>query len=424
MISLSKITKLPDAPGVYFFKDARGKILYVGKATSLKNRVRSYFKEDLVETRGLLLTKMMEHATKVDFLQTDSVLEALIMEASLIQKYKPFHNTLGKDDKSYNFVLITKETFPRVLVIRGREIQQKYTDPNSYTALFGPFPNGGSLRIAMRIIRRIFPYRDKCVSVDQIPAGKPAQPCFNSQIGLCPGVCAGTISAKEYGRTIKHLMMFFEGRKKALLASLEKDMKKFAAQKEFEKADAVKKTVFALQHIQDVALIHKDKVVGTDGVRAENRIEAYDIAHLSGTSTVGVMVVVEDGEPNPAEYRMFKIRQAGKGDDLKSLEEVLNRRFNHPEWQFPSLIVIDGGQTHLNYAREVLKKLHVEVPVVSVVKDEKHNPKDVLGGEAHSGMIEKNREGILHANSEAHRFAITYHKKVRNKSFLGGTKLV
>jgi excinuclease ABC subunit C len=318
----------------------------------------------LVETRGLLLTKMMEHATKVDFLQTDSVLEALIMEASLIQKYKPFHNTLGKDDKSYNFVLITKETFPRVLVIRGREIQQKYTDPDSYTALFGPFPNGGALRVAMRIIRRIFPYRDRCVSVDQIPAGKALKPCFNSQIGLCPGVCAGTISEKEYRRTITHLMMFFEGRKKALLASLEKDMKKFASQKEFEKAEAVKKTVFALQHIQDVALIHKDKVVDADGIHSENRIEAYDIAHLAGTSTVGVMVVVEDGEPNPAEYRMFKIRQAGKGDDLKSLSEVLTRRFNHPEWQFPSLIVIDGGHTHLNHAREVLKKLQIDVPVM------------------------------------------------------------
>lgn len=125
MISLSKTKKLPDAPGVYFFKDARGKILYVGKATSLRNRVRSYFKGDLIETRGPLLIKMMEAATRVDFLQTDSVLEALILEASLIKKHLPFHNTAGKDDKTYNFVLITKEKFPRVLVMRGKEIEKK-----------------------------------------------------------------------------------------------------------------------------------------------------------------------------------------------------------------------------------------------------------------------------------------------------------
>lgn len=417
MIDVNKIKKLPDEPGVYLFKDKKGAILYVGKATSLRDRVKSYFSHDLFETRGELIVKMIELASRVDFIKTDSVLEALIFEASLIKKHQPYHNTKEKDDKSFNFVIITEEDFPRVLVMRGREVEKLYPESASYRAIFGPFPNGSALREAMKIIRRIFPFRDKC-----LPAGKNPKPCFNRQIGLCPGVCSGEISKKEYSQIIKHLMMFFDGKKKALLASLEKEMKSLAKEQKFEKAAQVKKTVFALKHIQDVALIRKDKVpesqngTGQFGNKQNriDRIEAYDISHFAGTSTVGVMVVVENGEPNKAEYRMFKIRQAAGNDDLKSLTEVLTRRFSHPEWSTPSLVVIDGGQTHLDRAKDVLAQLKIEIPVVSVVKDERHQPKDVLGIEAFEYANQKRAE-ILLANSEAHRFAIKYHQKVRNR---------
>ncbi len=408
---LKKAKKLPDLPGVYFFKDKKRKILYVGKATSLRDRVKSYFAKDLIETRGPLVLKMIEAATKVDFQTTDSVLEALILEVALIKKHQPFHNTKEKDDRSYNFVLITNEDFPRVLVIRGREIEKKYSNPESYRAIFGPFPNGSSLRVAMKIIRRIFPYRDKCLPATEVKesVGQHPRPCFNRQIGLCPGVCSGEITKKEYEKTIKHLTLFFEGKKKVLLASLEREMKDLAKQKQFEKAGQVKKTVFALRHIQDVALIHREKDSGQGN---SDRIEAYDISHFSGSSMVGVMVVVRDGEADPAEYRMFKIRQQEKSDDLKALTEVLTRRFSHPEWSMPSLVVVDGGKTHINHASEVLKKIGISVPVVSVVKDEKHKPREILGEES---QITKREAAILLANSEAHRFAIKYHKKVRNR---------
>lgn len=407
------IKKLPDSPGVYFFKDTAGNILYVGKATSLINRVRSYFLPNVIDTRGQLIVNMVRDAATVDFIKTDSVLEALILEASLIKKHQPPHNTRDKDDKSFSFVIITKEKFPRVLVVRGREIEKLYNDPKLIKEKYGPFPNGGALRIAMKIIRRTFPYRDnKCVPPKDVTDPK-LRPCFNYQIGLCPGVCIGKVTAQEYGKTIKHLMMFFDGKKKQLLKSLEKDMKAYAKNHEFEKADKAKRTIFALQHIQDVALIHKEDIPRHE--QSNNRLEAYDIAHLAGSSSVGVMTVLENGHSVPAEYRMFRIRQKTNGDDLKALEEVLTRRFKHPEWPYPQIIVIDGGQTHLKAAEKALGELDIRVPVVSVVKDDKHKPKDVLGDEK---IVSDNHQGILLVNSEAHRFAIKYHRKVRGKNFL------
>lgn len=416
-----KIQKLPDSPGVYKFKNEAGDIIYVGKATSLRSRVRSYFAKNLSETRGPLIIKMMSEAADVDFVQTDSVLEALILEAKLIKDHLPRANTEGKDDKSFNHVVITREKFPRVLVLRGRELERVYNNPKFAKAIYGPFPNGGSLREAMRIIRRMFPYRTKCIPVVELPPGKTPRPCFEHQIGLCPGVCTGEVTQKEYAKTIHHLMMFFDGRKKALLAALEREMKTYAKQHEFEKASRIKKTVFALQHIRDVALIKRDVETGkssenkTESGPKITRIEAYDIAHMAGKSTAGVMTVVEDGVANSAEYRMFRIRQSTAGDDLKALGEVLTRRFNHPEWRMPDVVVIDGGETHLNHAKSILAGLNVTVPAVSVVKGPDHKPKDVLGDPA---TVQNFRNSILLASSEAHRFAIKYHKNLRGKAFL------
>jgi len=417
MISLQKIKKLPDSPGVYLFKGNLSKILYVGKATSLRSRVRSYFAGNILETRGQLVEQMVSIAKKVDFIKTDTVLEALILEANLIRKHKPHHNTKDKDDKSFNTVVITDEKFPRVLIVRGREVEQCGFD-GSYVAIYGPFPNGGALREAMKIIRRIFPYRDhKCIPADDQPESKQPRPCFNKQIGLCPGICTGEISAKEYANTIKHLMTFFDGKKKQLLKNLEKEMHAFAKNKEFEKAARVKKTVFALQHIQDVALIKRDK--DRSFSEADFRIESYDVAHLSGNSTVGVMTVVVNGEATPAEYRTFRIRQNSQGDDLKALGELLTRRFSHPEWAMPALIVIDGGTTHLHFAIDFLNNLKIRIPVVSVVKNTNHTSREVLTENESSGVVAHERQAeIFLANSEAHRFAIKYHKNLRAKNFL------
>ncbi len=251
---IKKIAKFPDTPGVYLFKRA-GKILYIGKATSLRDRVKSYMSKTVFDTRSPLITKMLDNFDNIEYIKTDSVLEALVLEANLIKKYQPEANIKEKDNKSFNFVVITKEDYPRVLIVRGRELlasrKSTWTSDVQVAYTFGPFPNGSQLREAMKIIRKMFPYRDKC----QPNSGRP---CFNKQIGLCPGVCTGEVTKEEYQKQIQNIILFFEGNKKKLLKNIEEQMKSFAESHEFEKANIAKHTLFSLNHIQDIALIKSE----------------------------------------------------------------------------------------------------------------------------------------------------------------------
>ena len=401
---------LPDTPGVYYFvgpklsanslklkaKDS-GRILYIGKATSLKDRVKSYFVRDILMTRSPLIAKMLEEADKIDFIETDSVLEALILEANEIKKHQPIYNSKEKDDKSYNYVTITDEEFPKIIVTRG-------------SGTWGPYPYGSELREALKIVRKIFPFRDAKCKI----TGKA---CFNAQIGLCPGVCAGWIDKKGYKKIIHHLKLFFEGKKPQLIKSLEKEMKVLAKAEKFEEAEKVKRQIFALDHIQDIALIKKDVEASSYKLSADSfRIEAYDIAHLSGKDVVGVMTVVSlpasrqvMGELDKSQYRKFKIRM-DVNDDTKNLKEVLTRRLNHPEWPMPDLIVVDGGIAQINVAKELTR-----IPIVAVTKDEHHRAREII---PKSRILNpESRRAVLLANSEAHRFAIGYHRKLRSKGF-------
>ncbi len=395
--------KLPDTPGVYLFKKGKD-ILYIGKATSLKDRVRSYFSTDLIATRGPLLVDMVFQADKIDFIETNSVIEALILESNLIKKHQPRYNTKEKDDRSYNYVVITKEDFPRVLIVRGKELVAGNITYKTKEK-FGPFTNGTQLKEAVKIVRKIFPFRDKC-HIGQDRA------CFNYQIGLCPGTCIGAISKKDYAKTIKNIKLFFEGKKVSIIKNLEREMKDLAKKHEFEKADLAKKTIFALNHIQDVALIKSDLLSGSG--EKVLRIEAYDVAHISGTSTVGVMVVVENGQVNKNEYRKFKINNSVQ-NDIAGLSEILSRRLTHEEWRFPDVIVVDGSVAQKNIAEKILKQLELKIPVVAVTKDERHRPKMIQGV---GDIVSKYENEILLANSEAHRFAIKYHREMRGKKSL------
>lgn len=400
--AFQKKNEFPETPGVYFFLNEQDQLLYIGKATSLRDRVRSYFIQDIIETRGPKIWLMLERIASIGYMRTDSVLEALILESNLIKAEQPPYNTDAKDNKSFNHVVITKETFPRVLIVRGRDIEQKkFTDPVKY--IFGPFPAGGALREALKIVRRLFPYRDRCLP----ESGKP---CFSAQIGLCPGVCAGVLSAKEYGRTINHIRLFFEGHKSDVVKQLEREMKVRAKERRFEQAGAIKKTLFGLHHIQDMALIKDDL-----REKHAHRIEAYDVAHLSGTASVGVMVVVEESRPNKNEYRQFKLRGKHGGNDLSALEEILTRRLKHKEWTLPELIVVDGAHLQFERAEQVLREMEITIPIVGVVKDVHHKADRLIGPVA---LIERFEKEILLANTEAHRFAITFHRKRREKEFL------
>jgi len=427
---------LPETPGVYFFLDEKDEILYIGKATSLRDRVRSYLSRDLMETRGPKLVRMLAAARRVGWRGSDSVLEALIGESRLIREIQPPYNTDAKDDKSYNHVVITDETFPRVLLVRGRDLAEgKFADP--IRSLFGPFPHGGQLREAMRIVRKLFPYRDTCEPYEpttdnrqpitgngtgsfqiqnsefSIPNGKP---CFHRQIGLCPGVCTGEISAREYGKTVRHVERFFRGEKGVILRSLRREMKRASDRFDFERAAELRNRIFALEHIHDVALLGGE-VDQADSRVAAVRIEAYDVAHLGGDASVGVMTVHEGGAIDKDSYRKFRLRGEHAGDDLSALEEVLRRRAKHPEWPAPDILVVDGGLLQKGVADRVTGEggVFANVRIVGVVKNRKHQPERLIGD---GPAIADHRREILLANAEAHRFAISYHRRRRGKDFL------
>lgn len=398
--------KIPDTPGVYFFLGKRKEILYIGKATSLRNRIRSYFDGRIREKRSGLIEKMVMEAKKVEWTPTDSVLEAYILETNLIRSHKPRYNTISKDDKSFNHLIITDEEFPRVLVVRGKDITEKYSE-GEIRYHFGPFPSGSLFKEALKIIRRLFQFYDTKVPVGEekskMARGKVD---FNRQIGLYPSVQ----SKEEYQKTIRHIRLFFEGKKGQIIKELERDMKVFAKAEEFEKAEKVKRKIFALQHIQDIALIKSDSRIYRD--EKTLRIEAYDIAHLGGSDMVGVMTVLESGEVKKSDYRKFKIQTVTRSNDTAALREVLDRRLGHDEWPLPQVVVVDGSTAQKNVAEAVLKKYGLVIPVVGVVKNERHQPQRVIGPR---NVIEKHHDLILLANAEAHRFAVAFHREKRRK---------
>ena len=391
----SDVENLPGGPGVYLFKKG-ARILYIGRATSLKSRVGSYFRNDLLETRGTRLVDMVTLSESVEFYETDSVLEAIILEANLIKKHQPHYNTLEKDDKSFNYVVVTKETFPKVLVLRERELK---ANGQRLKAIFGPFPQGGIIRDGLRIIRKIFPFHDgSSIKKDQVE--------FYKQIGLTPDLSQEVVR-KNYKNNIKNIILFFQGKKERVIKNLEKDMKYFANRKEFEMAGVMRNRIFALKHIHDVSLIKREELLSKAG---NFRIEAYDVSHISGTSMAGVMTVVTDGRADKNEYRKFRIRGFDSSNDVGALEEIMKRRLGHPEWLYPSLVVVDGSTAQKRRVENLFNQLGLQIPVIAVVKNEKHKPKALLGKKE---LALKHEKEIILANAEAHRFSVAYHQYLR-----------
>jgi excinuclease ABC subunit C len=412
--------KMPDHPGVYMFRGPKQEILYIGKAASLRDRVRSYFALDIAETRSSAIAKMAATAHTLTWTETGSVLEALILEANLIKQHQPPYNIRDRDNKSFNYLVVTKEDFPRVLIVRGRDLFQKWNDAD-IKKLFGPFPEGGSLKEAVKIVRKIFPFRDTCTPCsdqktrkykDQIFVAAACKPCFNRQLALCPGVCSGEVDKKEYARYVSHITALFSGNFQGLKRQLAREMKTAVAAEKFEDAQILHRQIGALEHIRDVSLIKNDenRISSGGGVR----IEAYDTAHTGGTETVAVMTVVRDGQPVKDAYRKFKIRTS-TNDDVASLKEVLTRRLEHAEWPLPRVFVVDGGTAQLRVAQRTLKAAGVVIPIVGVVKNDAHKA-DHLIGDSHA--IKAYERDILLANAEAHRFAITWHRARRQKAAL------
>jgi excinuclease ABC subunit C len=405
----------PETPGVYIMKDAAGHILYVGKAANLRRRVSSYFERP----HDVRIQTLVGKIAGIDIEEKDTALEALIREAELIKTITPPFNVREKDDKSFLYFEVTREKFPRVLLVRGSGVAEHAAGTQGKR--FGPFTSASSAREALRILRKIFPWSTH--DADEI--GRMKRPCFNYEIGLCPGTCVGAITHEDYLKNIDRLKLFFDGKKKSIVKAIEKEMKVASKKQEFERAEALRRQMFALQHIRDTALISDNEVLvapggvrGGDGVtalRSGYRIEGYDISNISGTSAVGSMVVFEDGGPNKNEYRKFKIKSIFQPNDVGMLKEVLERRFAHasPEtkhpWPMPDLVLIDGGLAQVNTARRILLRAGLKIPTIGIVKGPQRDRNDIIG------LIPKGvrKETLIKVRDEAHRFAISYHKALR-----------
>lgn len=379
---LLKAKKMPLSSGVYLFLDKRGKALYIGRAVSLRRRVLNYFQRN-VEPR---IGEMVAQAADIKYQSTANLLEAVILEANLIKKNWPKYNIKEKDNRSFLYLVIPKTDYPRPLIIRQRELQKF---PASSAYIFGPYQSLSLLQSALKIIRRVFPY-----STCKPFSGKG---CFDYQIKLCPGLCVGEISKEDYQKNIKNIIMLLSGQKKRLLNKLKK-----------ENSDKAR----SLEHLQDVTLLTRDSVEFP--IKKINRIEGYDISHLTGKETYGAMAVFSDGQPDKTQYRLFKIKDAPANDDLRALEEMITRRLSHTEWPAPNLILIDGGKPQIDFVYKILQKKQINIPLMGISKYQ--NDKLIFAPKTKKTikeLAENIKNTLLKTRDEAHRFGLKASRRQR-----------
>ncbi|WBF08519.1 excinuclease ABC subunit UvrC [Methanothermobacter thermautotrophicus] len=511
--------KLPDATGVYIFRDRDDRVLYVGKSISIRKRVSSYFREQ----ENPRLRIMMRHLESIEYILTQNEKEALILESNLIKRYRPPYNVRLKDDKRYPFIKITDEEYPRVLIVRtiGRDSARYY----------GPFTDTGAVRRTLKLIKSLFRIRS-CRRMDG--------PCLNSQIDLCYAPCDGRISREEYQEIIEKVDLFFQGRYQEVIEVLEEEMKEASERLEFERAARIRDQIESIREVmerqhasftdsidQDIVALEKGgdtsavvvlqirdgKITGKDdfilrgsaprteileaflkqyyaiprrvpseiltqypvedGVIAEwlselrgeevkihspeggagrrllniawknasvilkqkgrirdallqlkddlklpeipRRMEGLDISNIAGESATGSVAVFIDGKPSPGSYRRYRISAQGP-DDYAMMRELVERRYSSPELRKPDLVLIDGGKGQLGAALEALKNCGVHVPVVGIAKKREEV---YLPGLSEPVDVDDGALQILrHLRDEAHRFAVKYHRTIRDRDSL------
>lgn len=416
---------LPKQPGVYFMKDAAGRVLYVGKAASLKSRVESYFGRP----HDSRIDEMVGKIARIDYQVTPTALDALLFEARIINTLKPFYNIQRRDDKSFLFVAFLREDYPKPVLLRLPEMRIARKQKKILTE-FGPFLSAASLRASLDILRKIFPWSE----CDPPRAGKTARPCFYYHLKQCPGVCVGAITKNEYKKWIYQLIAFFKGKRKEVERALEKEMNTASKALDFEKATLIRNRLHNLQHIRDVNLMKRDfyEDISTEmpskagAINAMGRIEAYDISNISGQYAVGSMVVFEHGEPKKSEYKKFKIKTVKGANDVAMIYEVLYRRFAHvpggtqESWPMPELILIDGGTAQLKSADRALANRRVHVPIISLAKGitRKGVTFVYVPDPELDRIIKEYKNLLIQLRDEAHRFAIAYYRKRHRKSLV------
>ena len=389
-------------------KDRNGRVIYIGKAKSLKKRLRSYLTRELSSKTIVLMSNVYD----IEYRLTPTESLALLLEASLVRQYKPKYNVSLRDDKSFPMVKITNEEFPAICITRKRE-----QDGAHY---FGPYTNAGLLREALKIIRKNFPFR----SCKQLPK----EECLYYRLGLSPGPCVGKINKKKYAKTIKNISLILEGKTGALIKKLFREMNLRAKTEEFEEAAKIRDQINALSAIGQSQTGFPSQFELEDLknllklTKLPERIEAFDISDIYGKEATGSMVSFYRGMPDKNNYRRFRIKTVEKIDDYKMLSEVVGRRYFRlieEKLPLPDLILIDGGRSHLLTAQKELQALGIEIPLVSIAKEQEniYTKDKVRPIKLSSDTLALNL--IRRIRNEAHRFAVSYHHILRRKKVIG-----
>lgn len=417
-------------------------MLYVGKARDLRSRLSSYWRKNA----GTKVTSLLAEADRVEWRELESEIDALIKEAEYIKNHIPKYNIVLRDDKSYFYAAITREAFPKIFITHS-SFTQKQTARSSKTIAYhiGPFTSGAALKSVLHFLRKIFPY---CTCF------KPhKRPCLNTEIGRCLGYCCifmnnesrimnheWEIKKEEYKKNIQDIIGILNGKKKRIIVQLKKEMKEAAKNQQFEKAALRRNQIEGLKNIflhtttldrqkvlrtkRNWAHIEKTLQTALETANTLKRVEGYDISNISGTEATGSMVVFVNGYPKKSEYRKFKIKTVLGPNDSAMMQEVLQRRLQHPEWQYPDVILIDGGKPQLSVALSALntaqKELGVakEIMIVGLAKREEELYTPCRAEPILLRTLPRDAEFFLeHVRNESHRFAKKYHHKLREMSY-------
>ncbi len=432
-----QIAKLPKGPGVYLMKDAKGVVIYIGKANDLRGRVSSYFQPgaDLAGSRGPAIVNMVKQVADIDFLQTDSEVEALLVESRLIKDTQPRYNMRMTDGKTFPYIEInTGEDFPRVSITRK--------PASKGVSLYGPFTAGAELRVALTLLQKVFRFRTCKLDIREDDEKRRFfRPCLLYSIKQCTAPCAAKVSRKDYRLQIKRLKQFLTSKRALVLRQLSKDMEAAAKRRDYEQAGLLRDQVRALESLAKRGKIsdelqpesfYQDPRAGLEELgkllklaSPPRVIEGIDVANISGQENCGSLVRFIDGKPFKAGYRRFKIKTVEGADDYASIAEVLSRRYRLAGQEhelYPDVILIDGGLGQLHAALEVLDRMAKKAPmVISLAKREEQI---YVQSKSEPLRLRRNSPALQlcqRIRDEAHRFAQQYHHVLRRKKTFGKT---
>ncbi|MDR1511533.1 MAG: excinuclease ABC subunit UvrC [Endomicrobium sp.] len=420
--------QIPKLPGVYLMYDGVGNVIYIGKAKNLKSRISSYFSADINSKATTIITSMR----KIDYILCASEREALIIERQLIGKINPHFNSMWKDDKSYPYIKFSiNEDFPRLVFTR-----RKIKDSALY---FGPYPQLFYIKKLIQWLKRLFKIRPCKIDLFEgsLPKEKNVKSCLYYHTELCYGPCLGNITSEEYKQKIRGIELFLNGKFKKLKNEWEKQMFNLSTNMFYEDAKEIRDRLYALQSMSERVMISEidQEEVNQSIKRADSInelknflglkcqpaiIEGFDNSNIHGMDAVASMVRFQNGIADKGNYRRFKIKTVHSVDDFASMKEVVFRRYSsliRKNGKMPNLILVDGGKGQLKSALSALNKLMLHIPVISLAKG---NEEIFLQNKDEPLILNKHSESLKLLQSirdEAHRFAVSYHRKLRMKNF-------